>query len=379
MRAFWAVLAALILAGGAFVFISARASARSAEAAAAEQQAARKAEADSAAAAAKVAAAQAEASRQATPGDASLGQIQSVISQKQSAAKKEEAAKKLAAGTENAGADAKDAQKSEAPKDEPKADTPKVDAPKADAPKADGPESKPDAKQDKPADSKPKTDGAADKKDAEQPKAPSNSGFSINDGSVAPVGVTGTPTSQKPVVATVKQDKPPTFAGFEVIPAKIEKKDDGSQLVDGKYLIKGEGTAEKPYVVPWDVLTSVEETFDPQSGKKKLPERVTMLDGKVVKFSGYIAFPLMMKEAKECLSMLNQWDGCCIGVPPTPYDAVEVTLTRTIKGEERFTTSGVVTGVFRVKPYLQGDWLIGLYVLDGGDLKSRDFGGSAGS
>jgi len=169
------------------------------------------------------------------------------------------------------------------------------------------------------------------------------------------------------------------FGGFEVIPAKIETKDDGSILVDGKYVIKGDGTAEKPYVVPWDVLTSVEESFDPQSGKKRLPERVTLLDGKVVKLSGYVAFPLMMKEAKECLSMLNQWDGCCIGVPPTPYDAVEVALTRTIKGEERFTTSGSVVGTLKVKPYLQGDWLIGLYVMEGADLKSRDFGGAAGN
>ena len=31
-------------------------------------------------------------------------------------------------------------------------------------------------------------------------------------------------------------------------------------------------------------------------------------------------------EVNEALVMLNQWDGCCIGVPPTPYDAVEVRL-----------------------------------------------------
>jgi hypothetical protein len=380
MKAFWAVLAALLLAGGVFVVMSARAN--SARAVQAQVTAAEQAQQAQQEAALRAAAATEQQKRQAAA-DATIPDVQALAKQQKDLNAKLEASKQQLAELEKQtkqGTPKAAVPDVAAAGDQAKGEDPKAEPPKTDAAKPGGvPDGKTgDAKQDKPTD--PKPDGTPEKKEADQPKPSSNGGFSINDASVAPVGVTGAPTSGTPkaVVATVKQDKP-TFAGFEVIPAKIEKKDDGSMMVDGKYLIKGEGTAEKPYVVPWDVLTSVEETFDPQSGKKKLPERVTMLDGKVVKFAGYVAFPLMMKEAKECLSMLNQWDGCCIGVPPTPYDAVEVSLSRTIKGEERFTTSGVVTGVFRVKPYLQGDWLIGLYVMEGGELKSRDFGGSAGS
>jgi hypothetical protein len=339
MRAFWAVLAALLVGGCVYVVVAARANTN--DAATAQAAAMKQSESD----------ADAAAQQKKDAGDLASPQRQQEFIAQQPASKEQTA--KPAPLANPVAAVAPDA-----PKPEAKPETPKPEAPKPDAPTADAP----------------KTDAAP------APAAPTADGYKISGGSIAPVGVTGTPTdATKPVVATVKQDKPPTFQGFEVIPAKIEKKDDGSMLVDGQYVIKGEGTTEKPYLVPWDVLTSVEETFDPQSGKKKLPERVTMLDGKVVKLSGYVAFPLMMKEAKECLSMLNQWDGCCIGVPPTPYDAVEVSLTRVIKGEERFTTSGHVIGTFKVKPYLQGDWLIGLYVMEQSDLKSKDYGGAAGS
>ena len=47
---------------------------------------------------------------------------------------------------------------------------------------------------------------------------------------------------------------------------------------------------------------------------------LTTLTSEHVEITGYVAFPMLMDEADELLVMLNQWDGCCIGVPPTPYD-----------------------------------------------------------
>ncbi len=31
-------------------------------------------------------------------------------------------------------------------------------------------------------------------------------------------------------------------------------------------------------------------------------------------------------EAKELMVMLNKWDGCCVGLPPTPFDSIEAAL-----------------------------------------------------
>ncbi|HVU62929.1 MAG TPA: DUF3299 domain-containing protein, partial [Phycisphaerales bacterium] len=152
------------------------------------------------------------------------------------------------------------------------------------------------------------------------------------------------------------------------LPVKLEPQNDGSTLVDGKYVIKGAGTKEDPYRVTWEMLVSAEETYRPRLGKKVIPDRVKMLDGKWIRISGYIAFPVMAQSADEMLMMLNQWDGCCIGVPPTPYDAIEVKLKAAAKGNERLRTSGTLTGKLKVDPYLVKDWLISLYVMDDGEL-----------
>jgi hypothetical protein len=76
----------------------------------------------------------------------------------------------------------------------------------------------------------------------------------------------------------------------------------------------------------------------------------------------------MAASADEMLMMLNQWDGCCIGVPPTPYDAIEVKLKAAAKGDTRLRTTGTLSGVLRVEPYLVKDWLVSLYIMDDGEL-----------
>lgn len=156
---------------------------------------------------------------------------------------------------------------------------------------------------------------------------------------------------------------------------KITKRDDGTMLIDDRYVVKGEGTKDKPYEITWEQLVSAQDVYDPRAGKKQLPGRVTILDGKYVRITGYIAFPLYVDQPTELLAMLNQWDGCCIGVPPTPYDAIEVKLTTPITKDQKSTAYGTVEGKLSVKPYLVGEWLVGLYLLDEGKLTSKQFGG----
>ncbi|MCE7974010.1 MAG: DUF3299 domain-containing protein [Leptolyngbya sp. PLA1] len=173
--------------------------------------------------------------------------------------------------------------------------------------------------------------------------------------------------------------EPAKIGEYDVAPGTVERKADGTLLIDGKYVVKGAGTPEDPYQVSWEQLTSAADSFDPQSGKKKIPQRIAMLHDKHVRISGYISFPLMVEEPRECLAMLNQWDGCCIGVPPTPYDALEVTLAKPATGNNRYAIAGNVTGVFQVKPYVMGNWLVGLYMLNRSKLEGTDFGGPAGN
>jgi len=156
-----------------------------------------------------------------------------------------------------------------------------------------------------------------------------------------------------------------------IVPGNILKQADGSILADNKYLITGAGTVENPYRVTWDCLTSASQTYIPRLQQNNIPQRVAMLDGKWIRIEGYMAFPLMLQESSEILAMLNQWDGCCIGVPPTPYDAIEVKLAVPVKPGRRHTYNfGTVTGKFKVDPYLVENWLVGLYQLESASLQS---------
>ena len=158
----------------------------------------------------------------------------------------------------------------------------------------------------------------------------------------------------------------------KVVPGNIVTKKDaktGEMLLyaDGKYEIRGLGTPESPYRVSWECLASASESYMPRLHENEIPQRIALLHGKVLEIDGYQAFPLMVSETKELIVMLNQWDGCCIGVPPTPYDAVEVKLLEPAKrgGRHAAFNFGGVRGTFRVDPYLVENWLVGLYILDG--------------
>lgn len=151
--------------------------------------------------------------------------------------------------------------------------------------------------------------------------------------------------------------------------SSVVEQDDGSLLVDGVFELRGEGTADDPYVVTWDYLMSAAETYQPRLGMTEIPERIQRLDGKHVRIAGYLLFPTAAMEATECLVMLNMWDGCCIGVMPTPYDAIEVQLTRPVSaGTRRYMNYGTIEGELTIDPYLMNDWLIGLYLMEGAEL-----------
>ena len=155
-----------------------------------------------------------------------------------------------------------------------------------------------------------------------------------------------------------------------IVPRTDGKTGEKLLYADGKYEIRGKGTEESPYRVSWECLASASETYVPRLQQRDIPQRIAMLDGKVVEVEGYLAFPLMVSETKELLVMLNQWDGCCIGVPPTPYDAIEVKLTEPAKrgGKHASFNFGGVRGTLKVDPYLVENWLVGLYVMENAQM-----------
>ncbi len=180
------------------------------------------------------------------------------------------------------------------------------------------------------------------------------------------------PTASAIAAGSTFEPELPTIPSAELLPSKFVKLADGSISADDAWTIRGEGTVEAPYEVSWEFLASAQEDYMPRLGEKKLPARIAFLSGKRVRISGYLAFPLVAPTSSECLLMLNQWDGCCIGIPPTPYDAIEVKLATEIKGWKRHTINfGTIEGTFKVEPYLVENWLVGLYLFEGAKLDTE--------
>ena len=135
--------------------------------------------------------------------------------------------------------------------------------------------------------------------------------------------------------------------------------------VDGRYTILGSGTELDPYRVTWELLKSAYETMDLNGPRTTPPKRLEMLNGTYVQISGYLAPPLWGQETRELLVLLNRWDGCCIGLPPTPFDCIEAQLSAPMKlGAAHTISYGTIRGKFIVEPFRAGTFLIGLYRLE---------------
>ena len=189
--------------------------------------------------------------------------------------------------------------------------------------------------------------------------------------------LSGEPTTPPIETAPVTKPKVEEFKWVvETESPKLESRPDGSQKIDDRFVMTGAGTKEDPYVVSWEHLVSIQETFDPSQKKDKIPSRLHYIDNTYVKITGYICFPLYVPQPKELLAMLNQWDGCCIGVPPTAYDAIEVQLRRKVDEETRFAVHGSIVGKFQVKPFVTGNWLVGLYLMTDAEVEASQGGGN---
>lgn len=152
-------------------------------------------------------------------------------------------------------------------------------------------------------------------------------------------------------------------AEFVVEHLPVTTLEDGRLQIGDRFTIAGKGTKEEPYALPWEFLVALREAYSPREGRKAIPDHFAYFEGKYIQIRGYLQFPLASPEPTECLVMLNQWDGCCIGVPPTPYDAIEVALSVPATQAEKFAVEGRIVGRLDIDPYLVGNWLIGLYLL----------------
>jgi hypothetical protein len=204
----------------------------------------------------------------------------------------------------------------------------------------------------------------------------SNSGASIPETSVAAANATDTnPTDANAPSTTLLQSllapAAPIGAKSSVAidtrsPSEITRRIDARTLeLDGRFRLVGTGSADDPYRISWELLTSAASVIDPVHGLLTPPPWVRAVDGSYVEISAYYSTAVRVSTTQNVLLTLNRWDGCCIGLPPTPFDAIDVTLAASLdmRGLHLFRF-GTFRGRLVVEPFVAGTYLLGLYRLE---------------
>jgi hypothetical protein len=146
---------------------------------------------------------------------------------------------------------------------------------------------------------------------------------------------------------------------------RIERIDSRSVRLDDRFILRGNGTERDPYTISWELLASARETIDAAKQALVPPPHIELLDGAWVRLDGYYSSPLADEVVSEVLLTLNRWDGCCIGLPPSPFDCMETDLRTPINmRSQHLVRFGSVTGRMKVQPFAIGTWLMGLYLLE---------------
>ena len=145
----------------------------------------------------------------------------------------------------------------------------------------------------------------------------------------------------------------------------IRRLDERTLELDGRFRVIGNGRADDPYRISWELLTSANAYIDPAAKAQTPPPWVRALDGTYIEISGYYSTAVRITAARNLLLTLNRWDGCCIGLPPTPFDAIDMDMREPVMMQGlhlfRFAT---FRGRLVVSPFETGGFLLGLYKLE---------------
>ena len=137
-------------------------------------------------------------------------------------------------------------------------------------------------------------------------------------------------------------------------------------------VISGSGTQADPFVLDWVTLRAIERVFNPKKGINELPLWLDLLNERHVRIKGNTLVPVIATTTRELLVMQNPWDGCCVGIPPSPYDAIEVTLNHDVDFGSSAVGYGTVEGIFYLDPYVVDGWVLGIYLIEDASYRSGD-------
>jgi len=156
-------------------------------------------------------------------------------------------------------------------------------------------------------------------------------------------------------------------------PAEVTRRIDARTLeLDGRFRVVGNGSPGDPYRISWELLTSAGAFVDPARDALAPPPWVRALDGVWIEISAYYSTAVRVTSTKSVLLTLNRWDGCCLGLPPTPFDAIDASLAAPLelRGLHLFRF-GTFRGRLVIEPFAAGPFLLGFYRLEDASFEAR--------
>lgn len=131
----------------------------------------------------------------------------------------------------------------------------------------------------------------------------------------------------------------------------------------------GAGTERQPFRVSWELLGQADGHVRGDGTLEAMPRAIELLNGTWIELSGYYAPAVIAPSTDELVFMLNRWDGCCIGLPPTPYDSALVKTRAPVdfalQHQFRF---GTLRGRLVMEPFALGGLVLGLYRIEDAEL-----------
>jgi hypothetical protein len=131
----------------------------------------------------------------------------------------------------------------------------------------------------------------------------------------------------------------------------------------------GAGTERQPFRVSWELLGQADGHVRGDGTLEAMPRAIELLNGTWIELSGYYAPAVIAPSTDELVFMLNRWDGCCIGLPPTPYDSALVKTRAPVdfalQHQFRF---GTLRGRLVMEPFALGGLVLGVYRIEDAEL-----------
>jgi hypothetical protein len=152
---------------------------------------------------------------------------------------------------------------------------------------------------------------------------------------------------------------------------RLVRMQDGSVIVDRYWILPGgDGSAEHPYQLSWDLLLSAQNTSQPGAAVE-LPERVKMLSGKHVVIKGNTVKTVVGAKGDEFLLNDQLMDNCPTCINRTIYATIAVKVKTPEAMDAGVINILTLRGKFKAEPYLKNGFLIGVYFLEDAEVVTR--------